>query len=376
MKVKLASQVFSHSVAAGLETHAALLGSTCTDTAEFVKKFDNLFDAVNSSQLKCQKPLKCAVTEHSDHMSFFQTTLEWIGTLCVRDDTGKDITNNIKCIKGWQISISAIMQLWTDLRNDHGFDFLLTRRLNQDSVENTFSEVRQRGGNNDHPTPNSFRHLFKHVCCSKLLTGSIGRNCETDPSKMLDILNHMSATGRSATSANIATAISNQSPVLSLHLNSDLAMPTFPDEHTEENALYYVCGYLARKIKLWHDCTDCSKLFSCCSYGSKGYYTEMKAYSDNSLITVTDAFYSYIRQLEAAFSAMFDKVKCKDTILIQTVEALVTIKPPTTCSTFPLIKFVSLFARMRIYYKIKAHNETLQASKKPKANNKLKKLKH
>ena len=149
MKVKLASQVLSHSVAAGLETHAALFGSTCTDTAEFVKTFDNLFDAVNSSQRKCQKPLKCAITEHSDHMSFLQATLEWIGTLSIRDEAGKDITNNIKCIKGWKISISAIMQLWTDLRTNHGLDFLLTRRLNQDSVENMFSEVRQRGGNND-----------------------------------------------------------------------------------------------------------------------------------------------------------------------------------------------------------------------------------
>ena len=268
------------------------------------------------------------------------------------------------------------MQLWTELRNNHGLDFLLSRRLNQDSVENMFSEVRQRGGNNDHPTPNNFRHLFKHVCCSKLMTGSIGKNCESESSKMLDILNHMSVTSKSTTSANIATAISNQNRIHSLHLNSDLAVPIFPADHTEENALYYVCGYLARKIKLWHDCTNCSKLFTCCSYGSKGYFTEMKAYSDNSLITVTDTFYSYIQQLEAAFASMFDKVKYKDRILVQTVETLITINPPTTCSTFPLIKLLSLFARMRIYYKIKAHNESLKTNKKPKQNNKLKKLKH
>ena len=50
MKVKLATQVISRTVAAGLETHATLKCGHGSDTAEFITIFDELFDALNSSQ--------------------------------------------------------------------------------------------------------------------------------------------------------------------------------------------------------------------------------------------------------------------------------------------------------------------------------------
>jgi len=50
MKVKFATQVISRTVAAGLETHATLKCGHGSDTAEFITIFDELFDALNSSQ--------------------------------------------------------------------------------------------------------------------------------------------------------------------------------------------------------------------------------------------------------------------------------------------------------------------------------------
>jgi len=51
MKVKFASQVCSHTVAAGLYTHASLnsLPLEATEAADFLSLFDQLFDCSNSS---------------------------------------------------------------------------------------------------------------------------------------------------------------------------------------------------------------------------------------------------------------------------------------------------------------------------------------
>ena len=89
MKVKYAVQVFSRSVASGLETHAVLLSGHGSDTAEFISAFDDLFDALNSSQRSCVKKFKCALSNNSEHLKMLQQKLDWFKSLTVIDNTGK-----------------------------------------------------------------------------------------------------------------------------------------------------------------------------------------------------------------------------------------------------------------------------------------------
>lgn len=44
-----------------------------------------------------------------------------------------------------------------------GFKYLMTRRLNQDFLENFFGSVRQQGGNCINPTPIQFERVFKKL---------------------------------------------------------------------------------------------------------------------------------------------------------------------------------------------------------------------
>lgn len=375
MKVKLATQVLSWSVAAGLETHAAVLGSDALSTAEFVQKFDEIFDAVNSSQVKCEKPLKCAMSADTEHVSFFQNALKWLSSLKVIDKTGKDKTQTIKCIKGWQISINAIISLWNELQEFHDFSFLYTRRLNQDPLENTFSVIRQKGGNCDHPTAGQFRHLFKQVCCSRLLQPGENANCEIDIDKLLGILR----------SVHHKKSFSFSRELCSVPKTSEnVYVPISPaDDLLEDNGLYYVCGYLARKLSEWHQCSDCAILFYSPSYGSKGLLTDLKNYSRqkavsvNSLFTVSDDFYVYVQCLENIFTSVFEEFKCSHNVVKHIANELMVCETPVTCSRFPLLKFIHFFARLRINYTLKFGNEKLASDSKAKRkNNKLKKIKH
>ena len=69
MKVKLATQVLSHTVAATICMYVSVgaLPSSAMGTAEFIQRFDSVFDCVNSSTLNSSKVLKCALSDQTKH---------------------------------------------------------------------------------------------------------------------------------------------------------------------------------------------------------------------------------------------------------------------------------------------------------------------
>ena len=174
MKVKYATQILSHTVAASLCTYVSLgvLPQSAMGTAEFISKFDSLFDSVNSSTLYSPKDLKRAFTEKSNH----------INLKVYNGDT--EVTGRIKCLKGWLVTLNAILLIWDDLKQNHNFKFLYTRRLNTDPLENFFGTIRQQGGNSDNPTSTQFTRAFRKLLFSSLLTSTTG-NCAEDLDSLL-----------------------------------------------------------------------------------------------------------------------------------------------------------------------------------------------
>lgn len=106
MKVKYASQVFSHSVAVALYTYVDfnVLPADAKITAQFIQKMNDIFDLLNSCHLNnfnafmgTQKQLKC--------LEEFETMLKNLNV--VRSD-GKCVTNQMKFIFGWKLTIKSI----------------------------------------------------------------------------------------------------------------------------------------------------------------------------------------------------------------------------------------------------------------------------
>lgn len=92
-------------------------------------------------------------------------------------DKSANITKKMRFLKGWQQNINALIGISRDLRAD-GIQFLLTRNLNQDCLENTFAVLRNRGGNNELLTPFQFICSFKRSFFSKVHGGYNHGNCE------------------------------------------------------------------------------------------------------------------------------------------------------------------------------------------------------
>ena len=67
---------------------------------------------------------------------------------------------------GILVSIKSIFELYDELKKE-GASYILTSRVNQDILENTFSKVRYMGGNNTHPTAANVCDRLRMLCVSK-----------------------------------------------------------------------------------------------------------------------------------------------------------------------------------------------------------------
>jgi len=65
-------------------------------------------------------------------------------------------------------------------QKNESFKYLLTSRLNQDIIENTFSVFRQRGGFNRNLTARTFRTSFRFQAKHNLMKSTDLSNCETN----------------------------------------------------------------------------------------------------------------------------------------------------------------------------------------------------
>ncbi|GFO06525.1 transposable element p transposase [Plakobranchus ocellatus] len=78
LRVKYATQVLYHSVAAGLSFVGTLKNDpNLIATANFIDRFDKLFNVFNSGTCHFKQPMAHAFSNNSGHVSFLNETMEW-----------------------------------------------------------------------------------------------------------------------------------------------------------------------------------------------------------------------------------------------------------------------------------------------------------
>lgn len=91
--------------------------------------------------------------------------------------------------KGILISNGSLLGLYNHISERFSMTYVLSYRLNQDVLENFFSQIRAIGRTYDHPTPLEFKYRMKSQIISRnsqIL--SSGTNVELDRTENLDIL--------------------------------------------------------------------------------------------------------------------------------------------------------------------------------------------
>jgi hypothetical protein len=94
-------------------------------------------------------PKKCALSDKCpEQIEFLLKARTWFESLEKVIDPKKPIKNTRPvCFDGMVWTINAISMIYEEQQNN-GYNYLLTRRLNSDVIENMFAVFRQRGGYN------------------------------------------------------------------------------------------------------------------------------------------------------------------------------------------------------------------------------------
>jgi len=162
--------------------------------------------------------------------------------------------NHPACIDGFELSINALKQMFRLLREQYGFKFLLSNRLNQDALENHFAVIPSRGGFHDNPDPNAFEATFRQVLVQHLLMVPKESNCSDDMLNMQDV----GSCSRSQTVfADVLRTLNTRALCTedfedSRRLSTDSLDQLCNSNVCELNAVIYVGGYVVKVILSGH----------------------------------------------------------------------------------------------------------------------------
>ena len=379
MNVRLAAQVLSHSVSAGITTLCLIGNSLPPDaihTAHFIEKFDNIFNVFNSATLTNAHKFRCAISETSDHVAFLKDSLNWLDSV---KSLGKHKT--LPCLEGWKLTITSLLCLWKELKSQYDLAFLLTNRLNQDCLENFFSIIRGRGGHRDNPNAVQFKADYRSIAVDTMFSSSMSSNCQEDMDGFLLQLSNVTEITPSPAArlppnelpSNVTDllTVSRASPELNL---------------SEENIIVYLAGYLIRKTLKKFPCHKCEALW--CQTGQADgkqlTFLNVKQYNwlqGGGLVTPTEEMQACVSDMEilfreqSSFISHTDKIRTKfvtKSVNLTSLEKITCSEPACQISQ----KYMTeLYFIVRIHHSLRATNRNLRCSGN-RRNRKVMKFQH
>ena len=172
----------------------------------------------------------------------------------VNPATQEDATNYLKCLDGLCITINGVQSLWAMLSQEK-FHFLLTRRLNQDPLENFFGSIRQQGGNADNPTPLQFTRAFKKLFYDNFLINISTGNYTANFDSILAGSTYQPKSKKKSSSKKVL----EPSEQGSIEVDVTEFKTCLEENAIGMNAIAYVSGYQLKKCLLKHPCEICQE---------------------------------------------------------------------------------------------------------------------
>lgn len=384
MKVKLATQLLSFSVYAGMNAMitTGILSEGMKSTALFVKMMDEMFDYLNISKYdQDTKPIRCSknfyqnITKVDEYLKFLDC-LEVSGTC-----------RQYEFKSGLKLTLLGIKLLSLELKEE-GFDQIKTRNLQQDPLENFFSAIRIKGGNSRNPTSHQFQVSFRCLFCCHLLIPSSAGNCETSSTEFYGELDSLEKI--------IPVRKRKKKPVTSA---SQLKPDKPPKTNTMSVSSLFYEKKLNQKLKLLNQQEDMVAVYvggaclqnqlrrlkcSQCKLMSESYKDEYPLKVDNTLVAakqfpgLTGSLIHLEESTANVFkysSNLFMKFACKSlqtqgTNIIEGILQLFLkdekvnewLQKVATCKTHRLSIF-KYFLRAKLYRLVKDKNENIRKTK-------------
>ena len=257
-RVSLATQVLSHTCA---KAFIQLNVKEAEAKHDACKTFNDFFDVMNSGSKFHQNELMGGLGATPEKTQQQFKALRAMEILLDKFEiNGPTKAANMPWVFGMKMSIKSIRGLYTDLVKNGSFTYLLTKRVNQDCLENLFSRIRGMCGANAHPTCVEFIRRIRI-----LLIGGYAGVLVLNPSVQLEIderqesvtlateelikENNINTTshdiGDAADRSAISTADTAEFDELTVVIDCD----SYRIIDCNYQGLTYIAGYLAYKFK-------------------------------------------------------------------------------------------------------------------------------
>ena len=267
LKVNLAAQILSHSVSCALRTyvHFQVLPPEVLPTADFVEMVNNLFDMLNNSFHGAKNNFKKVFNKNEEHhleglLTFKRFVSSW---KLVSEEHGTPNKSNAPFKQCMLVTIQSIYELTQHLFTCHSFQYFCSRRCNQDCVENCFSVIRSKGMQRDNPTSDQFEAAIKNVIMCEALSHlkPVKSNCQIDDDVFLNISSVVHSVRLNGCAVHDHVDVERQENVSAASFKN-IVMSLSPVNLITNNIVYYISGYIAKKLILVQKCDNCNVALS------------------------------------------------------------------------------------------------------------------
>ncbi|KAK3911161.1 Transposable element P transposase [Frankliniella fusca] len=291
MSVKLAFSFFSEQVATAMEHYKNqhIIGmEDCEATVKFIRRINVLIDFMNSNSRKDgfkapniqeeseenEAPPLCLVCGNV-HAQFSpqrrgtarEVLTDFLAFLKKWETSGvpRDQRLSASAAYGLRVTVQTALHLSLYLIKDLGYEYFMTRRINQDALEHFFAVIRQGCGAHGHPDPVQFIQVYRLASYRTLIKPPKGSNIMGG-----DML-------KSLLSMPDFTSEENKRRRLQFEKELDEALDTgeviescvFSDHTYYQNstidlsALKQFGGYVVRRTRKFTCARTCDECFSC-----------------------------------------------------------------------------------------------------------------
>lgn len=261
MKVKLATQLFSLSVADALDFCRDELKlvefKNSEATSRFLSVINNMFDIFNSRSMY-QYKFKKALTEKNamQILDFLDTSVRYLSKLKCQDEKLLIKSSRKTGFIGFIGCAEAVKYLYESLICTKVLVFMPMYRISQDHLEMLFGNIRSHGGSNNNPTARQFKAAYKkllvHIELKALNTGNCTAlehisilNCASSP---IERINRTTNNG-----------LADKDEAHTADYNDDEEINMFFQNISDFSTqiISYIAGYIAHILIKKVDCEIC-----------------------------------------------------------------------------------------------------------------------
>lgn len=351
--VRLAAQLLSYKTAQALKYFKpGTSEKLAEDTGNFIEVIDQWFDLLNTYRInRFSIPSKSA----------YGLQLEKQNALLLKVD---ELFKTMKCCgkeslqifqKGVLMTNASLRGLFGDLQQYlPNVKYLLTHRLNQDSLENFFSQLRVRGGFSDHPSPLEAIYRMRMIILGhnpgtlQSQANTISR--EEEDFIVAKVLRETEILETSSRQTTVSLEIESVSSTSSSSVRTEDRPTTSFSEDCGENGLKYLAGYIAKKfISKFAYLGEFTKPNFDCSLPAPSWIQQI---SYGSLVQPSDMFFTEVQRYEKVFRKFHGKKINKNKGVINVLSKKIHKK----CPNLPL-EIIFAFVKQRTFIRINYLNK-------------------